>query len=253
MIRNAGLYTSPHLVAVRERIRINGKPLSEEDFTHFFFEVWDLLQKNTKVRGFHLFPAAVIHDRSSSPAVRSHHHPLHAKLLSIPYAHGFLYIQTTQGMPSVLIAYVSNSIHQVDATILEVGIGGRSDSTNIVPKPVVTGVTALGYDHTRILGDRLSQIANQKGGIFKVLSEHPYLYYLTGRLQKGVPALTVEQPQEGMTELHNCATEQGVTRLSYIPNLQLIQSCTTGISVHNCRLSPFHHYTWYVLLSLYEQ
>ena len=67
----------------------------------------------------------------------------------------------------MLAIYVSNFIRQVDATILEVGIGGRSDSTNIVPKPIVTGVTALGYDHTRLLGERLSQIANQKGGIYK--------------------------------------------------------------------------------------
>jgi len=41
-----GLYTSPHLVAVRERIRIGGKPLSEEEFSKYFFEVWDRLQKN---------------------------------------------------------------------------------------------------------------------------------------------------------------------------------------------------------------
>ena len=42
----SGLYTSPHLVAVRERIRIGGDPLSEEDFTKYFFDVWDKLQKN---------------------------------------------------------------------------------------------------------------------------------------------------------------------------------------------------------------
>ena len=60
---NAGLYTSPHLVAVRERIRINGEPLSEEDFTRYFFEVWDLLQKNTKVCGLRLFPVVVIHNK----------------------------------------------------------------------------------------------------------------------------------------------------------------------------------------------
>lgn len=46
----AGLYTSPHLVAVRERIRVNGKPLSEEVFAKYFFEVWDRLDKNTTVR-----------------------------------------------------------------------------------------------------------------------------------------------------------------------------------------------------------
>ena len=45
-----GLFTSPHLVAVRERIRINGAPLPEEDFARFFFEVWDRLEQNDVVR-----------------------------------------------------------------------------------------------------------------------------------------------------------------------------------------------------------
>ena len=44
-----GLYTSPHLVAVRERIRVNGAPLSEDLFTKYFYEVWDRLKENTKV------------------------------------------------------------------------------------------------------------------------------------------------------------------------------------------------------------
>ena len=47
--RPPGLYTSPHLVAVRERITINGKPISEEDFTKYFFEVWDRLDQNPTV------------------------------------------------------------------------------------------------------------------------------------------------------------------------------------------------------------
>lgn len=56
----------------------------------------------------------------------------------------------------------------MNATILEVGVGGAYDSTNIVPKPVVTGVTALGIDHVTVLGHTLGEIAWQKGGIFKV-------------------------------------------------------------------------------------
>ena len=44
-----GLYTSPHLVAVRERIRINGTPLSEETFARYFFDVWDRLEQNDVV------------------------------------------------------------------------------------------------------------------------------------------------------------------------------------------------------------
>lgn len=55
----------------------------------------------------------------------------------------------------------------MDATILEVGVGGMYDSTNIVPKPIVTGVTALGIDHVGVLGKTLKEIAWQKGGIYK--------------------------------------------------------------------------------------
>ena len=57
---------------------------------------------------------------------------------------------------------------KVDATILEVGIGGAYDCTNIVPKPIVTGVTALGIDNVNVLGNTLEQIAWHKGGIYKV-------------------------------------------------------------------------------------
>lgn len=46
----SGLYTSPHMVAVRERIRVNGAPISEEEFARYFFEVWDKLDANDKVR-----------------------------------------------------------------------------------------------------------------------------------------------------------------------------------------------------------
>jgi folylpolyglutamate synthase/dihydropteroate synthase len=64
---------------------------------------------------------------------------------------------------------------QVDATILEVGIGGLKDSTNIVPRPVVTGVSSLGLDHVNVLGKTLGEIAFQKGGIFK--ANHIYAIY----------------------------------------------------------------------------
>jgi folylpolyglutamate synthase/dihydropteroate synthase len=59
---------------------------------------------------------------------------------------------------------------KVDATILEVGIGGTYDSTNIVPHPIVTGITALGIDHINVLGKTIQDIAWQKSGIFKVHS-----------------------------------------------------------------------------------
>lgn len=56
----------------------------------------------------------------------------------------------------------------VDVAIMEVGIGGEYDTTNVVRKPVVCGVTSLGLDHVSVLGDTIEKIAWQKGGIFKV-------------------------------------------------------------------------------------
>lgn len=60
----------------------------------------------------------------------------------------------------------------MDVTILEVGIGGRFDSTNVVPRPLVTGVTSLGLDHVSSLGNTLGEIAYNKGGIFKARKFH---------------------------------------------------------------------------------
>lgn len=56
----------------------------------------------------------------------------------------------------------------MDATILEVGIGGTFDDTNAVPQPIVTGVSSLGLDHVYILGHTIPEIAHHKGGIYKV-------------------------------------------------------------------------------------
>ena len=97
---------------------------------------------------------------------------------------------------------------QVDAAILEVGIGGTYDATNVVPKPLATGVSALGYDHMAILGKTLAEIAQQKAGIFKVREVHRKK--LT--LQPGVPAVSVEQPEEGATMLKSRAAELKVRR-----------------------------------------
>ncbi|KIK08352.1 hypothetical protein K443DRAFT_1459, partial [Laccaria amethystina LaAM-08-1] len=98
-----GLYTSPHLVAVRERIRIDGAPLSEVQFAKHFFEVWDRLKEND-TRAMEKTPPM----------------PGYFRFITLLAFHAFL-----EG--------------KVNAAILEVGVGGTYDSTNIVPKPVVTG------------------------------------------------------------------------------------------------------------------
>ena len=83
---------------------------------------------------------------------------------------------------------------KVDVGILEVGVGGAYDSTNIIKTPVVCGVAALGIDHVSVLGSTLGEIAWNKGGIFK----------------NNVPAFTSPQPIEGLDVLNSRAKELGV-------------------------------------------
>lgn len=173
-----GLYTSPHLVAVRERIRINGAPISEDDFARFFFEVWDRLDKN-EVRA-----------HPSTPAK-----PAYFRFVTLVAFHAFLSLK-------------------VDATILEVGVGGAYDSTNIVPRPVVAGVSALGIDHVGVLGKTIPEIAWQKAGIYK----------------PGVPALTVEQPEEGMKVLEQRAAELKASSFEVVHPIPALSTIRLGLS-----------------------
>uniref|UniRef100_A0A3B3ZQP5 tetrahydrofolate synthase n=1 Tax=Periophthalmus magnuspinnatus TaxID=409849 RepID=A0A3B3ZQP5_9GOBI len=93
-------------------------------------------------------------------------------------------------------------VFQVDLAIIEVGIGGAYDCTNIIRRPWVCGISSLGIDHTQLLGDTMEKIAWQKGGIFK----------------PGVPAFTVKQPEEAMMVLKDRAKEIGCS-LQVCPGL----------------------------------
>ncbi|KAI6120982.1 Mur ligase [Pisolithus croceorrhizus] len=174
-----GLYTSPHLVAVRERIRIGGVPLSEDDFTRYFFEVWDRLQQNGVGPKTPDFPVM----------------PSYFRYLTLMAFHTFL-------------------AERVNATILEVGVGGVNDSTNIVPRPIVTGITALGLDHTSVLGKTIAAIAEKKGGIYK----------------NGVPALSVSQPEEGMVALKERAEASQASYFMEVSILPGIENITLGLA-----------------------
>ncbi|TIB82768.1 FolC bifunctional protein [Wallemia mellicola] len=152
-----GLYTSPHLVAVRERIRINGKPITEESFTKYFFDVWNTLDSEVKsLDGETILPAK----------------PAYFRFLTLMAFHTFL-------------------SENVDATVLEVGIGGTYDCTNLVPSPTVAAVSSLGLDHTALLGNSIRQIAQNKGGIYK----------------QNRPAISVNQPEDGIETLQECANK----------------------------------------------
>ncbi|KAG6903495.1 hypothetical protein C0995_005518 [Termitomyces sp. Mi166 len=183
-----GLYTSPHLVAVRERIRINGTPISEEQFAAYFFEVWDRLVANDVRR----FPQTSLM-------------PGYFRFVTLLAFHVFLSLK-------------------VDATVLEVGVGGTYDSTNIVPNPIVTGVTALGIDHVTVLGRTLEDIAWQKGGIFK----------------EGAPAITVNQPPEGLRVLEERAKELKASSFTVIPLESNLSNIELGGGSEEVVLSVAH-------------
>lgn len=101
---------------------------------------------------------------------------------------------------------------KVDTAVLEVGLGGRLDATNVVREPYVCGITSLGYDHMEILGHTLPEIAAEKAGILK----------------KGAPAFTVRQPADAMQVLQ--VTPCGAVSVSVacwpFPH-QLCNSCCT--------------------------
>ncbi|GMH42441.1 hypothetical protein BSKO_10360 [Bryopsis sp. KO-2023] len=161
-----GLFTSPHLCDVRERIRINGALVDEQTFMDAC--EW----------GFHRLKAV----KEDNPFQC---HPMAA-------CFRFLF----------LLAVKIFGDQGVDVVILEVGLGGRLDATNIIRNPVVCGVSSLGYEHTAILGSTLTEIAGEKAGIFKA----------------GCPAVTVPQDPEAMCGLRAHATKEGV-ELSVARNL----------------------------------
>jgi folylpolyglutamate synthase len=157
--KRTGLYTGPHLQSIRERIQIDDHPVPEDTFTRYFFEVWDrIMTQNTE---------------QDLGVTRK---PRYLQLLALLAFHTFIK-------------------EEVDAAIFEVHHGGEYDATNVIQKPVATGITSLGMDHVAQLGPTIETIAWHKAGIFK----------------SGAPAFSVVQ-EPGCTEvMRNRALDKGTT------------------------------------------
>lgn len=176
-IHKIGLYTSPHLKSVRERVAINGKAISEELFTKYFFEVWDKLCNSSS--DIKLFP-------HMGPGIK----PVYFKFLTLLSFHVFIQ-------------------EKVDSAIYEVGVGGQFDSTNIVPRPTCTGITSLGIDHTVMLGNTIEEIAWNKAGIFKqdvmaftVPQPEEAMEVIKSRaLEKEAKGLKIVKPRSDLSEI----------------------------------------------------
>jgi len=123
-----GLYTSPHLVRINERIRIDGEQIGDDDF-------------------------ALVHDLVDRTAER---------LVSegeLPWHPSFFEMLTA-------IAFEHFARRKVDIAVLEVGMGGRLDATNVV-EPRVSVITDISLDHQKYLGDTVAEIAAEKAGIIR--------------------------------------------------------------------------------------
>lgn len=119
-----GLFTSPHLVKVNERVKLNGKPISDEKMQFYVDIVMTTLEQQNKLENL-----------------------------------GFFRLMTVIGI------YIFCH-EKLDVIILEVGLGGLLDATNVLKKKSITAVTLLDFDHTEFLGNTIEEIAAQKAGIF---------------------------------------------------------------------------------------
>ena len=121
--KKTGLYTSPHIFTYTERIKINGNPISEEDFCHYVFFVTELAEAN----GIDLTEFEIL--------------------------------------TAVMFKYFADN--EVDVVVLETGLGGRFDATNVIKKNLCSIITHVDLDHTERLGETKDKIAFEKAGIIK--------------------------------------------------------------------------------------
>ena len=122
-----GTFTSPHLVDIRERFLLNGVKVEEEEFVRSFNRVKDTW--------------LVLQEKGM-------HHPTFFEFLFYMAADLF-------------------SRNKVDFWVMETGMGGRLDTTNVVEHPLLTAITSISLDHTQYLGNTIKEIAGEKAGIIK--------------------------------------------------------------------------------------
>jgi dihydrofolate synthase / folylpolyglutamate synthase len=147
-----GLFISPHLISVRERIQRQGQPVDEETFLLAAREVYVGMTQ------------------------------------ALPDRHDWLtYFEYISVMAFWLFSH-----HRVDVAIIETGLGGRLDATNVITRPQVVVVTPISIDHVDRLGYTLAEIASEKAGVFKA----------------NVPVLTCKQAPEVMKVLSDKATRK---------------------------------------------
>src|ERR1700722_10925653 len=157
-----GLYTSPHLIRINERIRVNGREISDEEFARLHGEV-DAAAEKLVERG------------------------------ELPWHPSFFEMMTA-------IAFEHFALEQVEIAVLEVGMGGRLDATNVV-EPRISVITDISLDHQKFLGNTAGEIAGEKVGIIRA----------------GGVVVTLPQQPEANDVIGNTILELGARGVSAVP------------------------------------
>lgn len=160
-----GLYTSPHLIRINERIRLNGEEIGDEDFAGLHGEV----------------------DRVAERLVAQADLPWHPSFFEM--------------MTAIAFAYFARE--RVEIAVLEVGMGGRLDATNVV-QPLVSVIADISLDHQKFLGNTVSEIAREKVGI----------------IRPGGVVVTLPQQPEANDVIGNTILDlgaRGVSAVQYVP------------------------------------
>ena len=160
-----GLYTSPHLVDFRERIRVNGEVISKE-------YVIDFVEQH-----------------------RSFFEPLHPSFFELTTAMAFNWF----------------AMQGVDVAVIEVGLGGRLDCTNII-SPDLCVITNISFDHIQFLGDTLAKIASEKAGIIK-----PKIPVVIGEIHPETEFIFVNKSDLESAPIHFAQRESSVQKAIFTP------------------------------------
>src|ERR1700691_3037162 len=160
-----GLYTSPHLVRINERMRVNGKEISDDDFASLHAKV----------------------DQVAKRLVEQGELPWHPSVFEMMTAIAFEYFAR----------------EKVNLAVLEVGMGGRLDATNVV-EPLASVITDISLDHQKFLGNTVGEIAREKVGI----------------IRPGGAVVTLPQQPEANDMIGNTILDlgaRGVNAVPYVP------------------------------------
>jgi dihydrofolate synthase / folylpolyglutamate synthase len=191
----AGLYTSPHLMRINERIRINGKEISDDDFAELHGAI----------------------DRAAEKLVEKTELPWHPSFFEMMTAIAFEYFARKK----------------VDLAVLEVGMGGRLDATNVVD-PRLSVITDISLDHQKFLGNSVSEIAREKAGI----------------IRPGGVVVTLPQQPEANDVIGNTILEleaRAVNAVPYVPPLSPGSSHYLEPSTEKGTSMPVYRYPLEVL------